>query len=96
MVSGGRPHGTTQEAGYDVGQSGGRPHGTHNIILNLKSNVEQHFFLLSMWSFLHTKQKFEVICLQPWEVLNTKLYICMQNGQKLAIWPKGILFFTFR
>ena len=25
--SGGRPHGTTREAGYDVGQSGDRPHG---------------------------------------------------------------------
>ena len=41
VVSRGRPHGTTQEAGYDVGQSGGRPHGT--ICRN--SNVEQHFFV---------------------------------------------------
>ena len=59
VVSGGRPHGTTQEAGYDVGQSGGRPHGTichHNIIFiktQMWSNVVfvAFFFLLSVWSF---------------------------------------------
>ena len=47
MVSGGRPHGTTQEAGYDVGQSGGRPHGTICKTEMWRNTFLWHFLSLS-------------------------------------------------
>ena len=52
VVCGGRPHGTTQEAGYDVGQSGGRTISYQNSMLG--STFLWHVFVCGRFK-LHTK-----------------------------------------
>ena len=70
-VSGGRPHGTTQEAGYDVGQSGGRTHGTtcrHNIISKLKCGATlfcDFIFCLVCGRFIKKRKKKKIMFRAP-------------------------------
>ena len=85
MVSGGRQHGTTQAAGYDVGQSG---HGTLSAVISkLKCGATLFcgiFFCLVCGRFNYTLSRKKVMIFgDVGSISDNIFYMGTQNGSRL-------------